>query len=216
LVRAVLFDFDYTLADSSRGTVECLSYALERAGLPLPGRQAMLATVGLALPEAFARLAPGAPPGPLVELFAERADRVMADLIDLYPDTAPTLQALWKRGWPAGVVSTKFRRRIEQVMRREGLLDLLAVVVGGEDVLRPKPDPEGLLWACRRLDVEPGEVVYVGDSVIDGQTARAAGAPFIAVTSGPTTREELQACGAVAVLDRLAQLVATIERLPRR
>ena len=48
--RAVLFDFDLTLADSTRGAIECINYALVKMGLPQAEDQAIKATIGLSLP----------------------------------------------------------------------------------------------------------------------------------------------------------------------
>ena len=58
--RAVLFDFDYTLADSSRGIEDCANHALAELGLPAASARAVSETVGLSLAETFCRLA--APP----------------------------------------------------------------------------------------------------------------------------------------------------------
>jgi phosphoglycolate phosphatase-like HAD superfamily hydrolase len=55
------------------------------------------------------------------------------------------------------------------------------VVVGRDPLIRPKPEPDGVLEACRVLGVEPTSAVMIGDSTWDAQAAIAAGADFIGV-----------------------------------
>src|SRR6185436_20241100 len=62
--------------------------------------------------------------------------------------------------------------------------ELLEVVVTSQDVGAAKPDPRGLLEACRRLAVEPTRVVFVGDRTVDRDAAARAGARFVAVDRG--------------------------------
>ena len=85
-------------------------------------------------------------------------------------------------------MSTKFRYRIEAILRRENLLDFFEVIVGGEDVSILKPNPSGLLLAVKQLSLASSEVIYIGDTIIDAETANRAGISFIAVLSGVTPR----------------------------
>ena len=80
------------------------------------------------------------------------------------------------------------------------------MVVGGEDVSAHKPDPEGLLLAAARLGRDPSEILYVGDSVTDAETARRAAVCFAAVLSGVTPAAAFAEYGPCAVLDSLPQL----------
>jgi phosphoglycolate phosphatase len=212
-VRAVVFDFDYTLADSSEGAVECINYALSGLGLPTAPAAAVCRTIGHSLPETLARLAGAAHTGRSGEfagLFIRRADEVMADLTVLYPGVGPTAEALRQRGLKLGIVSTKFRRRIEAVLAREGLRGAFDLIVGGEDVGRHKPDPEGLLQAMGRLGTDTSTTLYVGDSVVDAETARRAGVPFVAVLSGQTGAEEFAAYPVAGVVAGLPELVGWV------
>jgi len=215
-MKAVIFDFDYTLADSSRGAVECLRHALESAGLEVPREEAILATIGLSMTETLNRLAPGHPTGELSRLFIQRADQVMADMTVLFEDTEDVLRELRRRGWRIGIVSNKFRYRILDILTREGLADLVDAVVGGEDVERHKPDPEGLKKAMVQLDAMPGETVFVGDSVTDGRTARATGVPFIAVRTGVTPGDSLFEYEPIAVANCLREILPHLDPSAKR
>ena len=65
------------------------------------------------------------------------------------------------------------------------------IIIGGEDVKKAKPSPQGLLKALRCLHRKKKDTLYIGDSIIDAQTALLAGVDFVGVLNGMTTREEL-------------------------
>ncbi|HEV2862385.1 MAG TPA: HAD-IA family hydrolase [Pyrinomonadaceae bacterium] len=213
--RAVIFDFDYTLADSSEGIVECINYALAEMGLACAERDAACRTIGLHLNDTFIKLAGQGQAARCDEfrrLFGRRADEVMTPRTVVYETAPPVLKELRERGLKLGIVSTKFRFRIEEILRRDELLDSFDVILGGEDVERHKPHPEGLYKALERIACPPASVLYVGDSLADAEVAQRAAVPFAAVLSGVTPREEFDGYGAVAVLDDLSQLPRLVGR----
>ena len=208
-VHAILFDFDYTLADSSQGVIDCIGHALRELGLPPVSDEAACRTIGLSLGDTLLALA-GPQPTRVSEafsrLFVERADQVMAGKTVLFPAVRETVARLQGWGLALGIVSTKYHYRIRRILRREGLLAPFSVIVGGEDVSRHKPDPESLRLAMTQLGVEPERVLYVGDSVTDARAAQRAGVPFVAVLSGTTSREAFRECGVDTVIGTLAEL----------
>jgi phosphoglycolate phosphatase len=118
--------------------------------------------------------------------FIKRADEIMADLTVLFTETPRVIKGLYNQGIKLGIVSTKFRYRIETILSRENLLNFFEVIVGGEDVPTLKPNPSGLLLAVKKLNLTSSEVIYIGDSIIDAETANRAHISFIAVLSGVT------------------------------
>ncbi|MBN1977374.1 MAG: HAD-IA family hydrolase [Anaerolineae bacterium] len=208
--RAIVFDFDYTLADSSRGAVACIDFALDELGLPAVSAEAAKRTIGLSLLDTFLELAGpqhAALAGEFARLFVKQADERMSDLTVLFESIPGTILELGVRGFSLGIVSTKFRYRIESVLRREGLLDAFAVIIGGEDVEKHKPDPVGLLAAIERLGGAPASTLYVGDSVTDAQTAERAGVPFVAVLSGVTPQEAFRDYAPCEIVEGLSDLL---------
>lgn len=189
-IRAVLFDFDYTLVDATEGNLECLNHALAAVGVPAAERAAGLAATGLSIRELLLRFHGGVVSEELharfTECFVKRADEVMLERIHVYPEVPGVLRALRAQGLSLGIVSTKYRRRLEGVLRRDGLSELFSVVVGGDDVEKHKPHPEGLERAARSLDVAPGSCLYVGDHAVDAEAAQRAGMHFAAVATGFT------------------------------
>jgi len=200
--QSLIFDFDYTLADSSRGIVECINFALRELGLHQVSAERARRTIGLSLADAFAELAGPQDPksSEFARLFVERADQVMLDLTFLLDSVPETVALLKRRGFALGILSNKFRYRVTGALRRENLLASFDTVIGAEDVAELKPAPEGLLLAIERLGNPAPATLYVGDSVTDAETAARAGVPFVAVLSGVTPREAFDGYDTYAVL----------------
>ncbi len=130
----------------------------------------------------------------------------MVDWTVLLPGVPETVRALRKEGVQTGIVSTKYRSRIEKVLQRERLRDAFEVIIGGDDVDAHKPDPEGLLRAINELAASREKTLYVGDSVTDAQTAERANVSFVAVLSGVTLREEFEGLAVSRFLANLGEL----------
>lgn len=208
-IQTVVFDFDYTLADSSRGVIGCVNFALEGLGLPLADGERIKRTIGLSGVETFRRLTGREDTNQereFVRLFIQRADEIVAGLTVLLPEIPETLQTLKGAGLSLGIISNKFRRRIEVILDRESLRDCFGAIVGYEDMTHYKPDPESLFQAIRLLGSTPASSLYVGDSVTDAETARRGEVPFVAVLSGVTQREEFRDYPVKRVIQSLSEL----------
>ncbi|MGE0056835.1 MAG: HAD family hydrolase [Dehalococcoidia bacterium] len=213
LPRAVVFDFDLTLVDSRAGIAACHAYAMRE--LALPNADALVAEattmIGLPVHQVFARLFPESE---LVDEYARlyfvRAEEIMTASTSLLPGARETVEELRRRSVRLSIVSTKLRARVEEFLRREGLLSSFDAVIGPEDVPTYKPEPEGLLLALERLGVEKSDALYVGDTLIDAETARRAGVAFIAVLSGFVPKEQFEGFEAVAFLEGVKDLPALL------
>lgn len=213
MYSVVLFDFDYTLADSTPGIVECVNSALCGLGYVPVAEAAIRRTVGMSLADTFCALTGSQSPercGEFEQLFVRRADEVMVDRTTLYLEVRGVIEAVRRMGIKTGIVTTKFQRRIYAVLRREKMEALFDVVVGAENVTAHKPAPEGLLLALAQLHIAPAKALYVGDSLVDAETATRAGVAFAAVTTGVTTAAEFNAYQPVAMLDRLAKVLEVL------
>ncbi len=207
--QAIIFDFDYTLADSSVGIIDCIQTAQTAMGLSLSTAEQIRRTIGLSVPEILTTLS-GKEHSPRVDEFRQRfqarADQVMAENTAIYDGVPSMLRFLACNGIRSAIASTKFRYRIEQILQREGLSDLVHTVIGAEDVVQHKPDPACLLKALERLTVNARDVLYVGDSLPDAEAAMRASIDFVAVLSGTTRSDEFAPFGPVTGLDDVSAL----------
>ncbi len=193
--KAYLFDFDYTLADSSKGIVMCYRSILERHGHHGISDEGIKRTIGKTLEQSFSIMTGITDNETLAEYRKEyiaQADKIMTANTFLFPETIKVLKQLKEKGALVGIVSTKYRYRIMELLSKELPENFLDIIIGGEDVHEAKPSPEGLNLAMERLGMEKDNVLYIGDSTVDAETAMTAQVDFAGVLHGMTTREELE------------------------
>ena len=189
--KTYLFDFDYTLADSSRGIVKCFRIVLTRHQYLTVTDEAIKRTIGKTLEESFS-------------ILTGITDPIQ---LQLFPDTLSTLKELKKRSARIGIISTKYRFRILSFLEEYQPEDFLDIVVGGEDVKAAKPSPEGVKFALEHLRSTPKETLYIGDSIVDAETARNARVDFAGVLNGMTTADELRAYPHRIIVKNLSDLL---------
>lgn len=204
-----LFDFDYTLADSSRGIVICFRNVLERHGHTGISDEAIKRTIGKTLEDSFSILSGITTPETLAEYkkeYVKEADTYMTVNTFFFPETVTVLKTLKSQGAQIGIISTKFRFRIREMVDQHFPKDFFDIIIGGEDVKQAKPDPQGIKKALRRLHRRKSKTLYIGDSTVDAETAQAAKVDFVGVLNGMTTREELMVYPHRQILDNLSLL----------
>lgn len=212
-----LFDFDYTLADSSRGIVTCFHNVLTRHGYTEVTDDDIKRTIGKTLEDSFSILTGVTDAGQLAGFKAEyrkETDTHMTVNTVLFLETKSVLTALKDSGARIGIISTKYRFRIKELLNQHFPEDFMDIIVGGEDVKAAKPSPEGLLLAIKRLHVSKAETLYIGDSTVDAETAQAAGVDFAGVTHGVTTAKELEKYPHRKIMNTLEELLAVQEEHP--
>lgn len=193
--KAYIFDFDLTLADSSKGILICFKHTLSEFGYPIPSDREIYNTIGMTLVDAFDVLT-GIPNNPQREemrlVYVKKADEEMVKNTFFYDNTLAILQTLQNAGVKVGIVSTKFRYRIEDTFKYQGGSFPVDEIVGGEDVFNAKPSPDGLELMVKRLNMNKSDVLYIGDSYIDAEAAKNAGVDFAGVTTGSTSKIDFE------------------------
>lgn len=190
--RAVLFDFDFTLADASQAIVAGFQHGFACMGHPKPDPDAVRGTIGLPLEDAYTLLSGDGDEARRKEFrlyFSQVAVPMQIEVTRMFPGAEALLRALKDAGVPAAIVSTKRADTLCRVLEKRKLLELLTAVTGSEMVQHQKPDPEGLCKTIAGLGLTPDQVLYCGDTVIDAEAAQRAGAHFCAVLNGTTPRE---------------------------
>jgi phosphoglycolate phosphatase len=212
MIRAALFDFDGTLADSFAAITASTNHVRLGYGLPPLPETEVRRHVGHGLANLMKDLVPDAPIDEAIARYRTHHATIMNALTRPMPGVARTIPELARRGLRLGVCSNKRVEFTRQLVESLGFGPYFTTVLGPEDVNdRPKPDPAMVLEGVRRLGVSPAEAVYVGDMDVDVQTARAAGVPVWLVTGGALAPDAAVAAGPDRVLADFAQL---LERLP--
>lgn len=210
-----LFDFDYTLADSSKGIVTCFQNVLKSHGYTEITDDAIKRTIGKTLEDSFSILTGVTDAEQLADFkkdYRKQADVHMTVNTMLFLETKSVLIALKDGGARIGIISTKYRYRIKELLDQHFPSNFMDIIVGGEDVKAAKPSPEGLLLAIKQLHVDKAETLYIGDSTVDAETAQAAGVDFAGVTHGVTTAQELAKYPHWKIMSTLEELLENEEK----
>ena len=187
-VKAVVFDLDGTLIDSYEAIASSVNHVRAARHLPLMSQEEVRRFVGRGAEYLVSETVPSGSLAENVQLYKLHHPSVMAALTRLLPDVKEMLDQLHAHGIVLAVCSNKPVAFSLELLEHLGLNGLFATVVGPEDAPRPKPAPDMLEEAVRRIGLPRSQVLYVGDMVIDIETARGAD---IAVWTVPTGSEEL-------------------------
>ena len=212
----VAFDLDGTLADTAPDLAAALNHTLAMLGRPAVAPEAVRGLIGHG---ARALLRRGlAASGPSDEALVDRGYPIYREYYAanicagtaIFPALEEALDDLRAAGVALAVCTNKPEGLSRTLLAALGWENRFDAVVGGDTLPVAKPDPAPLREAIARAG--GGRAAFVGDSIVDADTARAAGLPFIAVSFGFSDRPVAD-LGADAVIDDYAQLVPALRRL---
>lgn len=178
-LRAVIFDCDGVLFDSRQANTLFYNHLLVHFGLDPMGEASVAYVHAHTADASIAHIFEGT--GFVEEAKAYRLTLDYTPFIRAMipePGVLPLLGAL--SASYALAVATNRSNTIQDVLRLHGMDGFFRMVVSSWDVTHPKPHPEGILKILDGFGLEKQEAVYVGDSGVDEQTAKAAGVPLIA------------------------------------
>ena len=215
-LRAVIFDMDGTLLYTLEDIAMAGNRALCLNGFPEHPVDAYRMFIGSGARTLMIRALPEG-----VRDDSELVDRCLQGFLDdyglnwnvlskLYPGMGQLLDSLADRGIPMAVLTNK--PHTAALKCAEELLGqwTFAVVQGQEKGFPIKPDPSGALRIAKTLNVPPQEVLYVGDSAVDMETARSAGMIAAGVLWGYRDREELVGAGAQYLVEDPMELLGFV------
>ena len=138
------------------------------------------------------------------EEFGVPAEIVMEEFISFYEGQKsrekilfPVIEILIegkRKGFPTALITSKNREELENTLPRLGIADYIDFAVTADDIPNPKPAPDGILLALKRMKI-PNELapfaLYIGDTLHDMHAAKGAGIRGAAVSWGAAPREKL-------------------------
>lgn len=210
MALALLFDLDGTLLDTFDQLLRAQNEALAVFGEPPLTPQELRPLVGIPLAKQMEILR--GMTGPRVEGINEEYYRRFQEELEqgvrVYPGVRETLERLDDR--PIGTMTTRRQKVADRMLRLAGIREFFAAVVGGDEVARPKPEPDLPRHAAKALGLHPVDCAVVGDAPVDVMAGRAAGAWTVAVLYGYGDRDELLAVEPHATIDRFSSLPAAL------
>jgi pyrophosphatase PpaX len=196
-VRAVLFDFDGTLADTTPLILQSFQYTVNQYLGYTPTREDWMKEFGRPLAEQLGAVArsPEEAAAMLETYSAYQWDQHEA-LVKPFPGVMELIDELDRRGLRLAIVTSKYRKMTLRGLDVCGMMEHFDQIVTPEDVTHSKPHPESVTRALAALGVAPEEALMVGDSPHDIMSGRDAGTRTVGILwGGPFSRELLEAEG---------------------
>lgn len=211
MYKTVIFDLDGTLLDTLQDLHTSVNAALSAYGLPSRSIDEVRAFVGNGIAKLIQR-AIGNPAYPnfegVLQAFKTHYGAHCKNQTKPYDGILDLLKTLQTAGVKTAVVSNKADFAVK-LLAEEYFADLLLIAVGENEAggVRKKPAPDSLFAVMEELQAEKDEVVYVGDSEVDIQTAKNAGVDCICVTWGFRDKEFLVKNGAKILIDNPVEIL---------
>ena len=210
-IRTVLFDLDGTLIDSVRLILDSYHHTLASHGLPPRTDEEWLRGVGTPLSVQFAEWSDDqATLEALIATYREYNLKHHDRMVTVYPGVVDAVRAIRDSGIATGLVTSKNRLGALRGLTLARLEAMMDVLVCADEVTNPKPHPEPVEKAVALLGADPATTVYVGDSIHDMHSGRAAGVQTAAVLWGPFGRSHLEGARPDYWVERPEQLVALV------
>ena len=205
--KTILFDLDGTLTDSGEGIINCVIYALERFGLPVPSRDALRYFVGPPLHESFIKQG----------VLADRAEEAVAVYRERYipigkfentpyPGIRELLESLKEQGHQLYVATSKPEQISIDILEHFDLSKYFDLICGAT-MDTSRTNKEAVISYLLEQSGTSEQIIMVGDTKFDVIGAKAHGIPCIGVSWGYGETAELKEAGASAIADTPEELL---------
>jgi len=212
MMRAVLFDNDGTLSDSIPTVIQATNQALSARGYARNTDEEIIDGMRFKTSERMLRHI-GGDDKELGRILAE--DYYAAFLssisrIKLFDGITDCLNLLRTQGITLGIVSNNASDIVDTVLSQNGIRPYFSIIIGEDNAEETKPGSGGLLQACRLLDIQPGQGIYVGDSLSDSLAAEAAGMPSIGVKWNHHDKVDIDSLGFTYTVDTPENILSIV------
>ena len=213
MTKAIVFDLDGTLLDTLTDLAASTNYALRSCGMPEHSIDDVRRFVGNGVCMLMTRAVPDGENNPRFdEAFSVFRQHYMQHCLDTtcpYPGIMEALARLKEKGMMLAIVSNKMQVATEE-LRQHFFSQYIDVAIGERAAIRKKPAPDTVNEALCLLGISHDEAIYVGDSDVDIDTARAAMMPCASVLWGFRDRQFLLNHGATRLLSSPEELLSLV------
>lgn len=211
--KTILFDLDGTLTDSGEGIINCVIYALERFGLPIPDRESLRYFVGPPLHESFIRQGvPADRAEEAVAVYRERYIPIGKFENIPYPGVRELLEALKAEGHILYVATSKPEQMSIDILEHFDLAKYFDRICGAT-MDTSRTNKEAVIAYLLNQNECTDHIVMVGDTKFDVIGAKSHGIPCIGVSWGYGTVAEMQEAGAVSIADTMQALLEILKTI---
>ena len=181
MIKAVIFDIDGVLINSFEANFKFYQDLMAFAGYKRPTRDLIASMFHMTMEDVIRKLIGNKDDDEVHRVWLlgkKRAVRYPYELVSSPENCKDVLIELSKK-YVLAIVTSRIKGGVFSLRQLSELESLFKVSVYFEDTVKHKPEPDPLIYACHRLDIEPDEAVYIGDTDTDVKAAKSAGMKVI-------------------------------------
>ncbi|WP_419876051.1 pyrophosphatase PpaX [Candidatus Pristimantibacillus sp. PTI5] len=205
-IKTMLFDLDGTILDTNELIIRSFIESLQGVAPEGFGREHIIPSMGEPLTDQMKRFSGLEDVTDLVAAYREVNLRLHDNYVKSFDYVNKVIARLHGQGIQIGIVTTKMRLTTERGLKYVGLFDYVDAIVTIDDVVNPKPHAEPVSKAIGLLGADPVTTMMVGDSVVDIESAIAAGAIAVGVAWSLKGEQRLMEAGAHHVIHDMRDL----------
>lgn len=213
MIKLVMFDIDGTIVDAYGSIYAALQTTLEEMGYPPTDFETAKRAVGHGIEFLLGSFVKAEDVQRAVEIYAGHTDKILGSTVKFLPGAENLLKGLHEQGVKLAIASNRPHQFSTQILKILSAHDLFHEIVCADNVPRAKPEADMLHEILKRVKVPAEEALFVGDMTVDAQTGQNAGVRTIIVTTGSSTRAEIEALSPYAVVDHLDEVGQIIRAL---
>lgn len=215
-IKNIIFDFDGTLADTSKLIIATMQESIKDIDLPYRSTEKIKSTIGVRLEEIPSILWPEK--DGLGESFANiyrKNFEVLKDKfsIELFPNVMDILSLLKNKGCGMAIATSRSQKSVEELTEQLGILDNFKYLLGGDNVEKGKPNPESIFKILRKMNWNSEDTIMVGDMAVDILMGKNAGIRTCGVTYGNGKEKELKDAEADSIITSFSELEEILRRI---
>ncbi|KRE48163.1 pyrophosphatase PpaX [Paenibacillus sp. Soil522] len=209
-IKTMLFDLDGTIIDTNELIIRSFIEALQGVAPEGFGREHIIPSMGQPLTDQLKLFSGLEDVTQLVAAYREVNLRLHDEYVKAFDYVNEVIEKLHGQGIQIGVVTTKMRLTTERGLKYTGLYDYIDAIVTIDDVVNPKPHAEPVSKAIGLLEADPSSTIMVGDSIVDIESAIAAGTIAVGVAWSLKGEQILKEAGAHHVINDMRDLYAFV------
>lgn len=208
--KLIIFDFDYTLATSEIGIIKSINFALLDNGLKTQNTNSIKKTIGLPLKDTFSTLLNSTDTQLLdqcINSFLKYEKKFIPQYTTLLPNVYDTLLKLQASNCILGIISNKPTYLLNPLLKKLNISNCFQFVIGSDTFNIHKPNPKIIYPVLKNENIPKSNIILVGDSITDAKLAQNSHVPFIGITTGSTSSEELSKYPNLSIINSFGNLL---------
>ena len=212
-IKLIIFDLDGTLVDAFRAVVDSINFALKKMGYEPRDECSIKRSVGWGERALLASFVDEKDIDELQAIYRESHAQTLSYGVKFLDGAFKLLEHLKDEGYLLGIATNRSFWSTKVILSELKAEKYFDIVLSKDDVDRPKPDAEILERLLKEFELEPAQAIYVGDMTVDVETGKNAGVPTIAVTTGSSTREEIEKLNPFKIVENVWDIAGVLDEV---